>query len=237
MTASVSNPVSAAAVDPRAMIARAYGDPKALSRRFRAKRFERVAAMIDRIIAAKGVCRIADIGGTKYYWDIAEGFVSARSVEITLINPKEAETAQGKFRHFDGDAADLGELDDMSFDFVHSNSVIEHVGDWERMSMTADNIRRLAPVYYVQTPNFWFPYEPHFRCLFVHWLPEQMRYRLVKRMSLGFAEAKKTVDASMRRVQSARLLDEGQMRALFPEAEIAREKFLGLDKSVIAYRD
>ncbi len=237
MAVSAQSPAAPAQIDPKAMVARAYGDPNALSRRFRAQRFARVGTMIDRVIAEKGRCRIADIGGTKYYWDIAEGFVADRPLEVTLINPKEAQSAQGKFRYLDGDAADLSGLDDMSFDFVHSNSVIEHVGDWDRMAKMAANVRRLAPAYYVQTPNFWFPYEPHFRCLFIHWLPEQLRYRLVKRFALGFAEAKKTVDESMRRVQSARLIDEGQMRALFPDAEIARERVFGLTKSVIAYRD
>lgn len=226
-----------AGVDAKAMVARAYGRKDALSRRFREKRFARVAAMVDRIIKRKGSCRIADIGGTKYYWDIVEGFVAARPVEITLINPKEAHAAAGKFRYVDGDATDLSAFNDLSFDLAHSNSVIEHVGDWTKMAAMAANVRRLAPAYYVQTPNFWFPYEPHFRSLFIHWLPEQARYRLVKRFALGFADAQATVDAAMRRVQSARLIDETQMRALFPDAGIAREKVLGLTKSVIAYRD
>lgn len=227
---------SAPAVDAKAMVARAYADRRALSRRFRQRRFMKVASIIDRIIAEKGRCRIADIGGTKYYWDIVDGFTASRPVEITLINPKETQASSGKFRYLDGDATDLAALDDMSFDFVHSNSVIEHVGDWPKMAAMAANVRRLAPCYYVQTPNFWFPYEPHFRCLFVHWLPEQLRYRLVRRFALGFAGAQGSIDAAMRRVQSARLVDAGQMRALFPDAEIARERVLGLTKSLIAIR-
>lgn len=225
-----------AAVDANAMVARAYAGGPTLSRRFRERRFQKVAAMIDRIIAEKGLCRIADLGGTKYYWDIAEGFVSARPIEITLINPKEPGAAGGKFRSVNGDATDLARLDDMSFDLVHSNSVIEHVGDWSKMAAMAANVRRLAARYYVQTPNFWFPYEPHFRCLFIHWAPEQLRYPLVRRFALGFADAKGTVDAAMRRVQSARLLDRGQMRALFPDAAIHSERVFGMTKSLIAIR-
>ena len=49
------------------MVAKAYRDPNALSRRFRATRFARVTGLIDRIIAEKGRARIADIGGAKYY--------------------------------------------------------------------------------------------------------------------------------------------------------------------------
>lgn len=228
---------SASTVDAKAMVASAYADPAALSRRFRERRFARVAAMIDRIIAEKGRCRIADIGGTKYYWDIVDGFVASRPLDITLINPKETAATAGKFSYVAGDATDLGSLDDRSFDFVHSNSVIEHVGDWQKMAAMAANVRRLARNYYVQTPNFWFPYEPHFRCLFLHWLPEQIRYRLVNRFALGFADAKGTTDAAMLRVQSARLIDAGQMRALFPDAEIVPERFCGLAKSWIAVRD
>ena len=218
------------------MISAAYADPRALSRQFRLKRFEKITEMIDRIIAQKGSCKIADIGGTKYYWDIVEDFVATRPVEITLINPKDAQKSSGKFSYLNGDATDLSSLDDDSFDFVHSNSVIEHVGDWENRVAMAREVARLAPTYYVQTPYFWFPYEPHFRSLFFHWLPEQIRYRLVMRFALGFADRKKTIHDAMVRVQSARLLDRGQMRALFPEATLTAERVFGFTKSLTAIR-
>lgn len=224
------------AVDAPAMVANAYGREQSLSRRFRAKRFKRVLGLIDDIVAREGRCRIADIGGTRYYWDIAGDEIARRPVEITLINPKEAARSEGAFAWLDGDATDLAGVDDMSFDLVHSNSVIEHVGDWSQMRAMAANVRRLAPAYYVQTPNFWFPYEPHFRCAFFHWLPEQVRYRLVKRFALGFAGAKGNVADAMTRVQSARLLDRGQFVALFPDAEMSSEKVCGLTKSLIAER-
>lgn len=218
------------------MIAKAYADPKAVSRRFRAKRFEKIMAMIDAIIAEKGRCRIADIGGTPYYWDIASDEVRARPVEITLINPAEARTPDGPFRYLNGDATDLSSMGDMSFDLTHSNSVIEHVGDWAKQKAMAETVRRLAPAYYLQTPYFWFPYEPHFRSGFFHWLPEQIRYRLVMRFALGFADRKATVDDAMARVQSARLLDRKQLEALFPDAEISAERVAGFTKSLIAVR-
>ncbi len=219
-----------------AMVSRAYAHPRALSRRFRSRRFALIKALVDEIIARKGACRIADIGGTTYYWDIARDFVEARALEITLVNREPVGETSGKFSCIPGDATDLGFLNDMSFDFVHCNSVIEHVGDWDKRAAMAIHVRRLAPAYYLQTPYFWFPYEPHFRAPLIHWLPEQIRYRLVMRFALGFAEPKQTVDAAMRRVQSARLLDAGQLRALFPDAEMLREKIFGLTKSLIAVR-
>ncbi|MEQ1929213.1 MAG: class I SAM-dependent methyltransferase [Parvularculaceae bacterium] len=219
-----------------AMVARAYGDKDGLSRRFRLKRFERLFELIDAIIASKGRCRIADLGGTAYYWNIVGADVARRPLDITLINPKEDQPIGGAFSFCAGDAADLGDLGDMSFDLVHSNSVIEHVGDWARMSAMAANVRRLAPAYYVQTPYFWFPVEPHFRAAFIHWLPEQLRYRLVRRFALGFSGRKNSVDEAMVRVQSARLLDREQFRALFPDANHTVERVWGLTKSLIAIR-
>ena len=218
------------------MIAKAYADPRALSRQFRAKRFQAITALIDGIIAQKGRCRIADIGGTKYYWDIAGDYVASNPVTITLINPNDRQTSDGPFDYLSGDATDLSMLDDMSFDLVHSNSVIEHVGDWARQKAMAATVQRLAPAYYLQTPYFWFPYEPHFRSVFFHWLPEQVRYRLVMRFALGFADRKQTVDEAMARTQSARLLDKTQLKALFPDAEISAERIAGLTKSLIAIR-
>jgi hypothetical protein len=127
-------------------------------------------------------------------------------------------------------------LEDESFDIAHSNSVIEHVGDWERVESFAITTRRLAPRYYVQTPYFWFPIEPHFSALFFHWLPEVTRARRVMKRDLGFNPRATTVAEAMRSVQSARLLDKAMMRALFPDARLEEERVLGLTKSLIAVR-
>ena len=105
------------------------------------------------------------------------------------------------------------------------------------MLKAAAEIRRLANAYYIQTPNFWFPVEPHFRAPWLHFLPEQLRARLVMRVRLGFAETRsETMSDAMLQVQDARLLDRMQLAALFPEAEILDERFFGFTKSLIAIR-
>lgn len=218
------------------MITRSYRGGRSLSRRFREARFRRFLPLIDDIIERKGGCRIADIGGSRYYWDIISDFVQTRPIEIHLINREHDAAANDAFVNITGDATSLTDHADNSFDFVHCNSVIEHVGGWNEMQRTATEIRRLAPAYYVQTPNFWFPYEPHFRCVFFHWLPEQIRIRLVMRFALGFADRKNTISEAVARVQSARLIDQAQMRALFPDAAHSAERVFGSKKSLIAIR-
>jgi hypothetical protein len=160
---------------PRYSIADCYGNPKSAPYQFRARRFQHLRPLIDKVIAEKGSCRIADIGGTEYYWEIFGSYVADNPVEITLLNIDAPAVRSAKFISKTADATDLSGYPDNAFDIVHSNSVIEHVGSWDRMSKMAHHVRRLAPVYYVQTPSFWFPYEPHFRFPIFHWLPEQAR--------------------------------------------------------------
>ena len=143
---------------------------------------------------------------------------------------------QTLFTVVDGDATDLPQYGDNSFDLVHSNSVIEHVGDWVRMEAFAKECRRLAPRYYVQTPYFWFPVEPHFSSLFFHWKSEQSRARALMRRGHGFSQKAADVGAAMRDVQHARLLDKTQFRFLYPDAAHHDEKVGPLTKSLIAVR-
>jgi hypothetical protein len=63
-------------------------------------------------------------------------------------------------------------FDDNAFDVAYSNSVIEHVRTWENQVRFAAEIRRVAPRYYVQTPNAAFPIEPHVMGLGIQWLPK-----------------------------------------------------------------
>ena len=102
--------------------------------------------------------------------------------------------------------------------------------------MFASEVRRLAPKYFVQTPNFWFPMEPHFMTPFFHWLPEPTRAALIRNVALGSWPKAPTVEESFAWVQSARLLDRKMVACLFPDAELAVERVLGLPKSLMAIR-
>jgi hypothetical protein len=57
-----------------------------------------------------------------------------------------------------------------SYDIVFSNSVIEHVGDWEKQKAFAGEARRVGRKLWIQTPAFECPIEPHVLAPFVHWL-------------------------------------------------------------------
>src|SRR5690606_28849589 len=124
-----------------------------------------------------------------------------------------------------------------SFDLVHSNSVIEHVGSWREMELFAANTRQLAPRYYVQTPNYWFPYEPHFRVPGFQYLPAHMRIAMIMRRSLGFFHRINNRTEAESIIRHHQLISTRQMSKLFPDGELHHEKFAGMNKSIIAIRD
>jgi hypothetical protein len=202
---------------------------------FRLTRFnEYIKPLINDIIKDKGSCSIIDLGGAKAYWD---GFFDKEDIKITLVNldPHQARN-DPRFIFLNGDARNLHQFSDNSFDLVHSNSVIEHVGRWTDMRAMSNEVRRLAPAYYIQTPNFWFPFDPHTRMPFIHWLPTNLRYHLHSQFNLGFYEKASDIDRAMCSAEDAVMLDAKQMEQLFPDAIQIREKVAGLTKSFISIR-
>ena len=159
-----------------------------------------------------------------------------RRWHVTLLNLSTFPVEDARFASMAGDARDLAWYADMSFDLVNSNSVIEHVGSWRDMEAMANEVRRLAPSYFVQTPYFWFPVEPHNSTLFFHWMPEFTRVSLLMRRSRGRWGKAPDVDTAMRQIQSAALLDFRMLATLFPDATIHRERIFGLTKSLVAIR-
>ena len=162
--------------------------------------------------------------------------LDGRKVEITLVNTIFGGSSESGMVHVLGDARKLEALADFSFDLVHSNSVIEHVGRWEDMCSMAQEVRRLAPGYFVQTPYFWFPVEPHCTTAFFHWLPQSIRVSMLMRKPRGAWGIASDIDTAMRQIQSNSLLDKRMMAALFPDAYIEGERFAGLVKSLTAIR-
>lgn len=203
--------------------------------RFRRARFARFLALADTASGA-GPLRILDVGGSKSYWTSLGDLWVGRDWRITIVNLDLAAEEDGPFALRPGNACDLSEHADASFDLVHSNSVIEHVGHWPEMTAMAREIRRLAPHYFVQTPNLWFPVEPHFRTLFFALYPEARRARMLMRKRRGFRGPATDMAVAMASIQSVNLLDAAQMRALFPDAAVERERVFGLTKSLIAVR-
>lgn len=195
-------------------------------RHFRARRMRQFAAMFGPTSST----RIADIGGSELNW----GLIDA-APQVTLVNVAAVDGQDGRFTTVRGDGRALA-FADHSFDIAYSNSVIEHVGDTGDQESFAREIRRVAPRYYVQTPNRWFPVEPHLIAVGLHWLPRRVARRLVRWCSVWGLVTRPTqaqVDAMLAGI---RLLDRRRMLELFPDAELLEERALWLVKSWIAVR-
>jgi SAM-dependent methyltransferase len=215
--------------------------PDSSGNKFRAARVRLFKSLVDRTLNEKGTCAILDIGGTYNFWHVWRSEIDWSRAHVTCVNldPAHLETGKEvtKVRMLRGNACNLIGIQDNEFDVAFSNSVIEHVGMWKNMRQMAAEVKRIAPRYMVQTPNFWFPIEPHARTPFLHWLPEPVSYRIVMKRKCGFWQKHETVTGAIETVQSAKLIDARQMQELFGDARIVREKFFGLTKSLIAIRE
>ncbi len=204
--------------------------------RFRRQRFQIFLSKLKDLRPKNGAISVLDVGGTMAYWEGVRDMWAAFPLDITIVNLGVEESDQDVFHIRNGNACDLGHLPDRSFDIVHSNSVIEHVGQWVDMEAMAGEVRRLASSYYLQTPNFWFPMEPHYRTLFFQMYPEAMRARMLMTRRRGFRGPHQSLGAAMRDLQTVNLLTARQLSALFPDGKLIREKFCGLTKSLIVCR-
>jgi hypothetical protein len=202
------------------------------ARRFRARRFELFRSLLDRLPRP---VRILDVGGTVTFWRTL-GLYGEEGISITTLNlevdPKDV--APG-IEALQGDARDLSRFGDRAFDVVFSNSVIEHVGGKEDQRRAAREMQRVGRAYFVQTPNRWFPIEPHFLFPFFQFLPRALQVYLLTHLSLGWC-GKLTDRAQARReAEGIDLLTRRRFREFFPEAAIWKERFYGLVKSFVAY--
>jgi hypothetical protein len=216
-----------------------YSEGKGLAFRFRQRRARLIKELIARLAASRSEpLRILDLGGTEMFWRaLGYDFLQETNVRITLLNLEKAPVEHdGIFESMAGDACAVP-FDDNAFDLCFSNSVIEHVGDFGRMMMFARETRRVAPSYYCQTPNFWFPIEPHFFFPFFQFLPDPVRAWLLQHFTLGHHKKLPDLTAAYQAVQSAQLIDRAAMKALFPDARIEKEPFLLLTKSLICIRE
>jgi hypothetical protein len=115
--------------------------------------------------------------------------------------------------------------------------VIEHVGTGDDQTLFAREVSRVGHGYFVQTPNRWLPIEPHLLCVLVHYLPAALQRRLIRRFTLWGLLEKPTLHAIDSLLTATRLVTAGELRSLFGDGRVIREKVGGLTKSLIAVRE
>ena len=179
--------------------------------------------------------RVLDIGGTPDCWVLLPS-----PPRVVLLNtPRTAPEQQGSSEWVAGDGRCLP-FRDRSFDIVFSNSVIEHVGGPADQQQFACEVARVGRAFWVQTPNRSFPVEQHLFTPFLHWLPKAWQRSIVPYFNLWRVLVPASPDRRRFYIEhylrDVRLLNAGQLAALFPDARIIPERFAGLTKSLIAVR-
>lgn len=197
---------------------------------FRPRRAEQIRKAFPCL--ADPYARILDVGGGAYPWQYIDP--AAQVTVLNLSRPRSL-PADSKWKFVIGNGTKLC-FADQSFDLVFSNSVIEHVGDASDQRRFAAEILRVGRSIYCQTPNRWFPVEPHLMAIFVHWLPTSVQRRTIRWLSVWGIVTKPTRSQIDTFIRDTRLLSRKEVEALFPDCSIKVERVCGLSKSFIAMR-
>jgi SAM-dependent methyltransferase len=181
-----------------------------LAARVRARRHERFFALTG----LQPGMRVVDVGC---------GTLGLRALEpdldITGVDVVARPHYPGPF--VQADATQRLPFEDGAFDLAYASSVVEHVDPSRRPAFAAE-LRRVARGWFVQTPAWSFPIEPHALLPFAHWLPPTLRRPYWRLGAAGPWE-------------DVRLLRRAEVAALFGEPILA-ERLGGLAKSWIALR-
>jgi len=193
---------------------------------FRRQRMNRFYALF----APSPETRVLDIGGTAQTWS-SESEIRGQ-FPVTLINiRKYGQIRDSRFTSAEGDATHLPFADN-AFDIAFSNSVIEHVSSWEKQQAFAREARRMARKLWIQTPARSFPIEAHLLAPFIQYLPRSVQHRIVRWTPRGLLQPEVVHEI----VDEVRLLTYREVKQLFPDCLILKERVLGLTKSYIAIR-
>jgi hypothetical protein len=215
-------------------------DTRSLAAAARERRFE---MFLDRF-PALGDMTVLDLGGEAHTWLNAP----VHAQHVTLLNlPRASAEAADRITAADagawmvslaGDACDPpAEIRDRRFDLVYSNSVIEHVGGHLRRRQFARWVHELGERHWVQTPNRFFPVEPHWLVPGLQFATPRLQVAVLQRwpytskrfQSLSWQDR-------LDRAMGIELLSPSAFRSYFPDYELVRERLYGLTKSLIAVR-
>ncbi len=198
------------------------------SSRFRRKRFKLFLSYLKEKKLTNP--KILDVGGTEEYWN-QMNLICGTNYQPVINNLSVEELSGCKFSAIVDDGKSLSSIKDKVFDIAYSNSVIEHLSTFEEQQKMADNIQRIGQYYFVQTPAFIFPFEPHFHFPFFHWLPQKIRIWLVMNLKLGWYNKCQNYSEAEQLINSIRIMRKRELELVFKNVKIITERFCFIPKS------
>lgn len=212
-----------------------FQNSRSISYKLRANRMRLFEEYIQEFFGDEQQITILDLGGTCEFWKADHTTIKNRAI-ITIVNLALEKTAEPNFISIIGDARHLPQFKDKEYDIVFSNSVIEHVGDFEEQKLMANEIMRIGKYFFIQTPNCNFPIETHFLFPFFQFLPNKIKIFLMCHWSIGQYSKATSEEYAIQVINSVNLLSISQIKMLFNDPCIRYERILGLIKSIIAYK-
>lgn len=205
-------------------------DPSSVGNKFRQKR---MMYFLNLIRDLNKPLNILDIGGNQIFWRNA-GLHNQSDYQITILNLDLQKASFENFTSVVGDATNLSQYKENQFDLVFSNSVIEHLYNKQNQVKMASEAQRVGRFHFIQTPNKYFFLEPHFLLPFFQFLPGSLKFSILTKTKLS--RLKRWDKAFARQyLDEIRLLSPHEMKELFPNSKIWREKFFSVTKSIVAH--
>ena len=152
-----------------------------LGNRFRSKRFDFFLKKIEKF---EKPLTILDVGGKINFWE-NRGLAGNTNYRITIVNLEKEKSKYSNIKCEIGNAINLKQFSNKSFDIVHSNSVIEHLTNFENQKLMASEVIRIGKKYIIQSPNKYFFIEPHYFFPFFQFLPNSIKYLILTKTKLS----------------------------------------------------
>jgi ubiquinone/menaquinone biosynthesis C-methylase UbiE len=160
---------------------------------------KKILKIFDSVIHIENKHSVLDVGASPLALKSENMFLKKfkKHKKLTCLSNQDLKPIKKKFINFSyvfGDARNM-RFKDNTFDHVHSNATIEHVGsDKMQLKFISECIRVSRRFVFITTPNKYFPIEFHTKIPFLHWLPHSYFNVILKLFGDNFFRYKKNLN-------------------------------------------
>ena len=165
---------------------------------------------------------ILDIGTTPSL-DEEQNVILTKTINnknITCISNQDCKILSQKYPHIKefviGNAIKMNFQND-TFDIVHTNATIEHVGSYQnQISLIKETVRVSKKYVFIQTPNRFYPIDFHTTLPLIHYLPKKIHRKILNFLGLNFYASEENLN----------LLSEKNLKNMCKELNLRKFKII-----------